>query len=333
MGKGAARIHNEYALRFREGITMSSGGSGQSGVTEYRWNPFMTNMWGGGDIDPETGRPNPGLLNRGVTNVVNQPFQRYGGRRIAGFNPDQENAMAGTRYLARQGSDIGDMGSRATQNTLQGDFLNSITNRGIGTNQYAGDNPYFRDVMRSGMDDITSAYQRGTGADTTRMFNLSGAFGGSAHQNAVANNENALGRQLGNYAQGMQNQQYDRSANLREGDLQRTAGLYSGERDRMSRAGDQAINFENQGFNRFAQLMGIGNQQRGYDQSLLDREYGDWTDEQNWERNNLGWFANLLSQAQGGATSSTSYGGYGGNTNALGGLLGAAALGRGAGLY
>lgn len=88
-------------------------------------------------------------------------------------------------------------------------------------NMYAGENPYFRQTVQNTLDDVIGAYKRGTSADTTRLFNLSGAFGGSAHQNAIKNNEEALAKQLGSVANQMYSDQYGRSAGLEEAYLGR----------------------------------------------------------------------------------------------------------------
>lgn len=89
-------------------------------------------------------------------------------------------------------------------------------------NAYAGmDSPHFNRQLDRGLDKINKAYERGVGANTRRMFNLSGAFGGSAHQQAVKDNQEVLGAQLGDFANNMLQQQYDRSANLSEADINR----------------------------------------------------------------------------------------------------------------
>ena len=359
----------------------SSGGG--DGVTRYDWNPYMENMWAGG-VDG-----NPGLLNRAV-GTLNTPYSQYGGQRVAGINEDQNSAMGGIRYLAQNGSDVGDAGSRSVQQTLGGNYLGSnqwsnpetigynleqanpaynAAEVGAGTNQYMGENPYFTQQLNRGASKITDAYNKGTSADTRRAFNLSGAFGGSAHQAAQANNESALAQQLGDYTNSMLSGQYDRSANLREADINRQlgveqfntgtvdrnvdrfnqadqynvglanqnvdrfnsnrqigAGLWDSERNRQSQAANQAINFENQGFNRFGQLMNVGDFQRGVTQQGLEQGYGDWQQQQNWERNNLNWMANLLSQAQGGIGGQATQTAPGYSVNPVAGLLGAASL-------
>ena len=320
---------------------MSSGG-GQSGETRYNWNPFMENMWGGG-------KDNPGLLNRAV-GTLNTPFTPYGGDRVAPINWDQEQAINSIRHTALGGGAADTAAGRQAAMELaqgpQGQNVNPWANSAIsaGTNEYSGmDSPYFNNMIGRGIDDIVKGYQKGTSADTTRMFNLAGAFGGSAHQQAIKDNEETLGKTLNSYVDNARQQQFDRSANLRESAIGRDVQTqqfdknlgFSGYEAALQRQlGAIPLAFQGQGlaFDAARNLMGAGDFQRSYDQSLLDQAYNDWTQGQNWERNNINWMANLLSQAQGGTGITTQMGGYQGISPGAG-ILGAAALGRGMGFF
>lgn len=90
------------------------------------------------------------------------------------------------------------------------------------SNAYSGlDSKYFDAQLNRGLDKINKAYDKGVDANTRRMFNLAGAFGGSAHQAAVKDNQEVLSQQLGDFTNNMLQQQYDRSANLSEADIGR----------------------------------------------------------------------------------------------------------------
>lgn len=319
-----------------------SGGGGQSGETRYNWNPFMENMWAGGN-------GNSGLLNRAV-DTLNSPYQQYGGDRVAGINWDQEQAINSIRHTALGGGAPDTAAGRNAAMELargpQGRNQNPWAESAItpGRNAYSGmDSPYFQSMLDSGVDDIVKGYERGTSADTTRMFNLAGAFGGSAHQNAIKNNEETLGKTLNNYVNTARQGQFDRSAGLEESaigrDLQaqqfdKNIGFSGYESALQRQLGAIPLAFQGQSlaFDAARNLMGAGDFQRSYDQSLLDQQYGDWQQSQNWERNNINWLANLLSQAQGGTGVTTQMGGYQG-INPGAGILGAAALGRGMGFF
>lgn len=278
---------------------MSSGGGGQSGITQYNWNDTMARYYQG---TPEA----PGGWLQQATNAAWQPYNPYNGTRVAGIDPYQTNAMD-LIYNTVYGHGAADTeaGREAARQFAAGGM----------DNPYGGmSNPYFNQVLQSGMSDIIDAYQKGTAADTTRMFNLAGAFGGSAHQQAMANNESALAKQLGNYVSGMQNQQYDRSA-----------GLYSEDLARQLQAIPLAQQGQNLSFDAARALMGAGDFRRGYQQQGLDDAYQRWAEQQNYQRNAIDWMFNILGRAQGSTGTTINTPAYGG-INPAAGLLGAAAL-------
>jgi hypothetical protein len=281
---------------------MCGGGSSPSGQTKYEWNPAMERYWNGNTADPigilqrawnqsneafqhygdDIGEDRYADLNAdqkeahgytsGMARLNSSPVTynaqtgKFGG--VLNETRDQiEKTVKGDYLLDNP------YASGIAQNPYGGKASNAYeaqTNAVVGQdtqtqrNAFAGDNPYFRDTLLQGMGDITDQYQKGTAADTTRMFNLAGAFGGSAHQNKMANNEAALGKSLGSYADQMLNRQYDRSAGL--------------ENDFLSR------DLQNQQYNK-----GIEGQynesaiNRGYnsDADRLQRGFNDWTNEQN----------------------------------------------------
>lgn len=175
--------------------------------------------------------------------VAGQDYQPYTGQRVADLS---DTTLAGIRgiYDMAQGHPMGNDAVDMTRRTLQGGYSNPFAGQGganVSTqrNQFAGmqnpngnvsaqrnsyggmENPAFRSMLTSGLEDISKAYKEGTSADTTRMFNLSGAFGGSAHQNTVKNNEEALAKQMGQFSSGMLNDQFNRSSGLEESFLGR----------------------------------------------------------------------------------------------------------------
>ncbi len=101
-------------------------------------------------------------------NVASTPYTPYTGQRVAGLTPLQRSSIQG----------FGDLAGGTPSLNAADDMLTS-TLRGQNGNPYAGDNPYFRQSLQTGLGDLTDAYNRGTAADTTRMFNQAGAFGGS----------------------------------------------------------------------------------------------------------------------------------------------------------
>lgn len=278
---------------------MSGGGGGQSGITRYDWNPVMEGYYAGNSDFPG------GYLQM-ASREANKPYEAYQYARVAGIDPYQQSAMDSIyNTVYGHGAADTEAGREAARQFASGDI----------SNQYGGmSNPYFQSMMGQGLGDIIDAYQQGTSADTTRLFNQSGAFGGSAHQKAISNNEANLGKQINQFATQMLNQQYDRSAGLQSEDL-----------NRQLQSIPLAQQGQNLSFDAARQLMGAGDFRRGVTQQNYDDAYQRWVEQQNYGRNNLDWMFNILGRAQGSTGVSTTTSPYGG-INPAAGLLGAAAL-------
>lgn len=279
----------------------SGGGGGQSGETRYNWNPTMEAYW------TQSALP-------WAAQEASRGYTPYQGDRVADLNSDINISLARNRELANTGGP-GDtvIGRNTAANIAGGNQLSA--------NPYQGLSPTFNNVLQAGADKIVSNYNRGTAADTTRMFNLSGAFGSNAHQDAMRNNQSALAEQLGNYTSGMLNQQYDRSGNMYESALGRQMQAIP-----LALQGQGLTNDLND------RVMRGGEYQRGYEQQNLDSQYGQWNEAMNYGRNLLDWYGNFLGRAQGSTGVTTQTQPYSG-TNPFGAAAGAGLLGNVAGLW
>lgn len=366
---------------------MSSSG-GSNGVTRYDWNPYMENMWAGGQDG------NIGVLGRAI-NTLNSPYRQYTGDRTANLTQDHTLGMNRIRDIAMNGSEPANAADRELTKIMNGGYVNPWENKDLKPftqdasmisgevlgkvapqqNEFMGmDSAPFNAVLDRGLEKITKAYERGTSADTRKAMNMAGIFGGGAHMKAQDQNEENLGEQLGAYTDQMLNAQYDRSAGLRESDIGRQVGAQQfnigtegqnidrnmlAQQFNLGQAGQNAdrqnammqfganlksglaenrfgrqmqaiplgFEAENRGFRTGQALLGIGDIQQNQRQRDLDIGYQDWADANNWERNNINWFGNLLSQAQGGigGQMTQSQPGYGVNPYAgvmAGGLFG-----------
>lgn len=314
---------------------------------------------GGGPTSTVTNQP-PAWYSNAAQSYLNragevsgQPYTPYNGQRIADLSPVTTGSIQGLWDLAN-GHPMGDDAVNMTRNTLQGNYSNPHADRqtqGVGTqrNSYGGENPYFMQQMSRGQDKIIDAYSRGASADTTRMFNLAGAFGGSAHQNAVKNNQEVLAEQLGDFTNNMLSDQYNRSAGLEESYLGRdlsgqqfNAGLseaainrgfqgHEAERGRQMGAVGGATGLLDSHSQALMRAMQGGDIERSHMQRLLDSQYGDFTEWRDWEQNQTDRFGNALARSAGGAGSTQTSQGPGADPvqQGLGAFMMANALGRG----
>lgn len=225
--------------------------------------------------------------------VSNIPYQAYQGQRVADLMPQQY--MASNLQSAQALNGVQGQGDAfdVFQNTLQGQYMNPDSN------------PWMAANAQKAMADISNAYRSGTKPQTDAAAARSGAFGGSAWQQMVGNNERQLGDALGNAA----NQFYGQN--------------YLNERNNQMQALGMLPTMQNVGYTDWQRLAGAGDAMRNYNQQLLDVGYGDWQEAQNHPYKSLDVIGNAISRTMGGggSTSTTQSGGPQGSSfaSALGG--------------
>lgn len=277
------------------------------------------------------------LYRPGVDPTTGQPYDNSGANFYAGHSVPALNP-----FVAGPGSN---------------EFIDQYTT--TDRNAFGGNSPYFRDMMMSGMKDISDAYEQGVAADTTRMFNMAGAFGGSAHQKAMANNQAALGKSLGNFADSMLNQQYERSANLEDAFLNRdlqnqiqnrqtaggwreaqlgrgfenfnlgtNLGFQGWENERNRQMGAIPLGQAEQGlaYGRMDPLLGTMGMRMGLDQQDRDFVYNQTQAQQQHPFQTIDWLSGIYGRAMGGGGMNQTIYGPSGSTAAN-------AIGTGLGLY
>lgn len=305
-------------------MCMGGGGAGGSGTQVYNWNdtlkPRWSDMldWGAALKDPNGAGA----------------YQQYPYQRIAGMTGDQNTAFDEIRnvnLLTNNPIPTMNAAMGQTNDTLNGAYLDGPGSNPYSTeNQYSGFGPAFNSVLHQGQHDIADAYNQGTAADTTRMFNLAGAFGGSAHQNAMLNNEVGLGKTLNQYTSGMVNDQYNRSAGLQEQDLNRGSQNFENERGRMMGAIGAGNDQQGLALQRAQSLAGVGDANRSLTQDQYNQAYNDWQDRNNQQYRMADWYSGLLGRAQGGMSPNMTSTQSGYQASPFSQLLGAGLLGYGA---
>lgn len=197
------------------------------------------------------------------------PYQRYTGQRVANQSPLTRGAnrgIAGNMF----GSAITDAADNNLLQTLNGNF----------------DNPFSDQVLAPSMRQASDAFLNATGG-TSNIFNGAGAFGGSAHLNAQRNNADMLAQNLTDMTGRLNYQNYD------------------SERNRQMSAASQAYQGQNSAMDWLNSALRAGAMDQGYEQQLLDSQYGDFQEANNYPWQQLGRFSDILGRAQGGAGTTT----------------------------
>lgn len=234
------------------------------------------------------------------------PYEAYQGQRIAGLDPAQQMGMNLTGAQALNGFQGQGDASNNYQSMMRGDFLNPESN------------PYLSANVNKAMGDITNAYRTGTKPQTDAAAARAGAFGGSAWQQMVNNNERTLGDSLGSTA----NQFYGQN--------------YMNERANQMQGLGMMGAMQNLGYTDSSKLTGVGDALRNYNQDLLNTQYQDWQEAQNAPYLRQEQFGNALRSTMGAGSSSTSTSSnpykVSPIANALGGALGGYGLGSAMGM-
>ena len=222
-----------------------------------------------------------------------QPFQAYGGQRIAPLTWEQEHGLNLTTQRALAGSPVLNAAKQNLTDTLSGAYLDPTKN------------PAFAPAIRR----LTDEYGRGTQATTNAAFARQGAFGGSAH-------DEITGRNQANFAEG----------------LNRVAGdIYNQERGRQMQANLFAPQAAESDYNDIQRLLGAGDVRREYGQDLLNAQYEEFLRAQQHPQEQLGILGNAVagSLGAGGTTISSQPNPYrpSRSAGALGGAATGAALG------
>ncbi len=167
---------------------------------------------------------------------------------------------------------------------MQGNLTDTLSGRYMSPDS----NPWLKQNVDTALGQAGSAINS--------QFNRPGAFGSSAHEGVMAN-------QFGNIASQMYGQNYDQ-----ERTRQMQANMFAPQAAAADYADAQA-------------LMGVGNINREMTQSLIDQDYADWQQAQQYPYQQSDFMRNAVLAGQGaGGTTTTSQEGAGssGLANALG---------------
>ena len=228
------------------------------------------------------------------TTLGNNPITPYSGPTVAPWNAYQNTAGNMMYQFATNGTPTGNAANTAIQTQAQGNMnpYATGTNPYQGqTNPYAGDNPYLQNVIDSSNADIAKAYAQGIGAQTDAAFNQAGAYGGSAYQNQVANNQDMLAKNLAANTSNLRYNNYLNSGQLAGTDLARNAGLADSYLNRTTGAYDTA-----QGRSLNAAQLGLASQ--GVDQNAIQGLYGMGAAQQGNTQDVLNAMQNYYTQSQ-----------------------------------
>jgi len=269
----------------------------------------------------------------------NLPFQPYPYSQVADFNPYQylgfdlqaQNALGNPLPQQAQG---------ALSNQLMGgnNVLNPYAGAQsqVGTNPYAGSNPYLEGVISNTLGDMSNQFNMNVAPTEAANALRSGSFGNSGLAQRADQNRYDLAKAQGQVAGGLRMQDYTGQQGLAENainrnlaaqqtDLSRNAGLFESAFGRnqsgLFGALGQAGNIYGLGQQPGQALQGIGATQQQQGQNVLNSWYDQFQQSQQWPFKT--YQAMLAPFGQNIGSQQTSSGGG----NPVAGLMGGAMLG------
>lgn len=299
---------------------MSSNGGG--GATT------QMGQWSDGIAPYETA-----MLQRALTNfnqTADRPFVANPYAQVAPLAGDTLAAQRNIQGIAQNGTTPGNAGMAQAAASANGTYLGQ--NPGSAANPFGGlvaDNPYIKQLTDQGANDLLAKYNAGTAADTKTMFDQSGAFGGSAHQQALDANQTGLARGLSSYYNQANNDQINRAAGLSEQDLARQSGNYNAERSNMLQGANLGYQGEGLLNTRNQNLLASGDITRLQNQATLNQNSTNWQDQQNYQNRMLSQLGDFISRATGGLSTGSTTTTTGPTANPYSALLGGGLLANG----
>lgn len=210
----------------------------------------------------------------GATTAYDQPYQPYGGTRVAPFTDDSQTGFAKAREIGHAGKQI---------YTEMRPRVGALTATWPNVNQQAYMNPYINAVLDPAMADLrreTDITRRNINATAA----ATGAFGGSRNALAQAELDRNFMQEVGRLSANERARAYDAAHTAYRADQTAVPALY----DMMLRANAGRLGTE------VSPLLQVGGIQEGKTQQNLDLLYGDFLEQRNYPWNQVNQLGGVL---------------------------------------
>jgi len=209
--------------------------------------------------------------------VANQPYQAYGGQRIAGFNANQAGTQANIMGMQTPGQFT--PANAATADIMNSSWANPDT-------AAAFMNPYQQNVTDIAKREASrQAAMQGT-ADAAK-FAKAGAFGGSRQGIVDAERERNLGQQMNDIQMQGANQAYQ--TGMQQYNIQNQTQL--GAANQLANLGTAQQQAD---LARFGAQAGVGAEQQALTQQGLSQDYQDFLNQRDYGKQQAAWMSSIL---------------------------------------
>jgi flagellum-specific peptidoglycan hydrolase FlgJ len=265
-----------------------------------------------------------------LTDINSNPYVKYGGERLAGFSPMQQQSFNSAQNM-QVAPQIGLGSAYAAQSGQYSPVGQQYT--GSNVNQYM--NPYLQGALAPQLREAAAAGMEAQNMNAAKAVGM-GAFGGTRGALQKSLTEKSTMQNMADINAKGYSDAFNQAANMFNVDQQRriqeaqygnTAQQQAA--DLLSRLGGQQFQ-QGMDINKLQNV--YGQQQQSQAQKAADIGYQDFMDQQNYAYKQLGFMSDLIKNPAIGSTSQRQM--YENNSgNDLATLGGLGALGKGAGLF
>lgn len=244
-----------------------------------------------------------GILNQ-ANAVAGQGYQPYGGPRVAGFSPEQEQAFSLAEGNVGKGSGVVGDAISGTQGIL-GQVTPTIgQNLATAGGSYTGQNvqnymnPYVQNVTKQAQNLANRNFNENLLPTIQNTFTRAGQYGSTRMADAVGNAARNTSEGLQSAADASLANAYTSGAQTFGADASRAGtlaqlGVQSGLQGQQNLSG-LGQTLQQLGLTDAATLENIGQQRQGLTQQNLDTAYGDFQNQQNYPKEQTDWLANII---------------------------------------
>ncbi len=220
--------------------------------------------------------------------------QYYQGSTVAPMNAAQNSGLNSIIGMQDKIAPLSGALQQGTTDTLSGKYLDPSTN------------PYLAATYGQAADQVGRTYQTATAPNTSAAFSAAGRYGSGARNQAVDQNQRALGTTLDNLATNIY------------------GGNYGQERQNMLNTANNAGNIQNALYQPAGATVAAGGQQQQQSQQELQDLVNRWNYNQNLPYQKLSAYQGAVSGNYGQSGTTTSMGTQNVYSNPLGSALGGA---------
>lgn len=249
---------------------------------------------------PEWAQPySAGYLDR-AQQTADRPFTGYGGERVAGFTPWQQQSLQAQAARATQGNPLLPAAQQALQQQFEGQQPDAAANPYLGEG-----NPYLTQSIDDAQGDMVRAWNTVQAPAFDTAMSRSGSFGNANVAQAAGFGADTLQRNLGRVSNDMRMADLTQRRQLGESFASRQDAMTTSGRNRVLQALGMAPAMAEADYADIDRLGRAGAAAQQQEQRLLDDEYSRFTEERDYPLRQLDIMGNAIRNANPGSTTTT----------------------------